>query len=319
MAMFAAVAMLLGVMLTVVTGHVTGAARDWSDANFGLSSRASILVVQSGVDAELSSTVNSEALSLLTQVDATVIFEADDDGLGMGLYDSAGRYSAITGGGRDWRGDSSGSDVLALVREGSYLVGRESSYLPDSVRVLGSYDPTVVPLSSEYVYTLFRQETTSGTYFIDSADAQLAARLAAVFARNGYMTELAPLEVSVWSVIRSEPLSYAYLSALLLVTGSLILLCGNWAAQNRKRFAIHRMFGAHSGTYTTYLLPPAALAALSGSAVGIIAGAAALASLDSLSELPGPFALLIVGLGNGIALTGIFLATVSIHARRQVA
>ncbi|MFT4229368.1 MAG: hypothetical protein QM602_03665 [Microbacterium sp.] len=68
MAMFAAVAMLLGVMLTVVTGHFTGAARDWSDANFGLSSRASILVVQSGVDAELSSTVNSEALSLLTHL-----------------------------------------------------------------------------------------------------------------------------------------------------------------------------------------------------------------------------------------------------------
>lgn len=43
MTMFAAVAMLLGVMLTVVAGHVTGAARDWSDANFGLNSRASIL------------------------------------------------------------------------------------------------------------------------------------------------------------------------------------------------------------------------------------------------------------------------------------
>ena len=49
-------------------------------------------------------------------------------------------------------------------------------------------------------------------------------------------------DVSVWTVIGTEPLTYAYLTALLLVLGTVVLLCASWGASNRRRFMVNRMF-----------------------------------------------------------------------------
>lgn len=317
-ALLASVAALLGVMLAVVTGHVVAAARDWSDASFGMSDHASVLVVTEAAGSEDASAVNQEALSVLAGSETTVVFEADDAELGMGLFDSAGRFAAVTEpAGQAWDQDASAAaDVVALVRADSYLVGREGSYLPDGVRVVGYYDPSSAPVSSEYVYTLFRQQTVTGTYFIESVDPDLAGRIAGVFSRHGYAAALAPLDVSVWSVIRSEPLSYAYLASLLLVLGTVILLCASWGAQNRRRFLIHRKFGAHSGSYARRLLLIVVPAVLTGTASGITAGWFALAALDSLSDLPNAMSLSVVGLGSSTVLIGIFTATVTLQTRR---
>lgn len=320
--LFAAVACLLGVMLTVVAGHVRSAVNDWGEANYWMSGRAVMLTVfpDPGGDApnaERSARINAELRALLDGKDAVVVLDAQDgDGPRLGLFDPRGRFSGtqIIRGRGFQPSDFAGTPGSAIVRSDSYLVGREDEYIPDDVTVVGYFDPQSVPFRSDYVYTLFTQENVHGTYYVDAADPAVAAGFESVLTRGGYLVNAAPLDANVWSIVQGEPLTYAYESALLLVYGSAVLLCLNWAAANKRRYLISRLYGARPVSFTWRSLRPVVPAAVAGGAVGAGGGLVALQRLDTLSVLPGLADLGMIALGNGVVLAGLFAASVAAQA-----
>lgn len=316
--LFAAVACLLGVMLTVVAGHVRSAVHDWGEANYWMSGRAVALTVVpdpggEAPTAERSAQVNAELRALLDGEKAIVVLDAQDgDGPRLGLYDPQARfYGAQIIRGRGFQpSDFASTHPSAIVRSDSYLVGREDEYVPDDVAVVGYFDAQSVPFRTEYVYTLFTQENVHGTYYVDAANPAVAAGFERVLTRGGYLVDAAPLDADVWSIVQGEPLTYAYESALLLVYGSAVLLCLNWAAANKRRYLISRLYGARPVSFTWRSLRPAASAAVAGGAVGVMYGLLALQALDTLSVLPRLTDLGVIAVGNGAVLSGLFAASV---------
>ena len=130
------------------------------------------------------------------------------------------------------------------------------------------------------------------------------------------LPEATAFDVSVWTVNGTEPLTYAYLTALLLVLGTVVLLCTSWGASNRRRFMVNRMFGAHPGSYARHLLVRVAPGVAVGTAIGIAAGWAALVSLAALSEVPGLATLSMAWAVNLIAVSAVFALTIAIQAHR---
>ncbi|MFC6354582.1 hypothetical protein [Luethyella okanaganae] len=322
--LLATVACTLGIMLSVVAGHVRSAVHDWSEANYRMSDHAYTLTVipdpgGEAPTADRAQRINTELRALLDGEDAVVVLDAQDgDGPRIGLYDPRGRFADIrmTTGRAFKPGDFARADPTAIIRADSYLVGREERYIPEDVTILGHYGPASVPFRTEYVYSLFTQENVHGVYYIDAQDPGIAEGLAAVLTANGYLVAKVKLDVDAWSIIQSEPLTYAYESSLLLVYGSALLLCLNWGASNKRRYLIERLCGARPASFTLRSVRLVALAAVVGTAVGVLVGMSVLRALGTLSVLPGAMELTVVVLANTVVLVALFTAAVVVQTSR---
>lgn len=240
---FVALACLLGVMLSIVAGHVVSVVHDWAEATYRMTNGAYLLTTYPNPDgdapnARRSATVNKELRALVDGQDIVVVLDGlDGDGPRLGLYDPTGRFAdtTITKGRGFAPADFQAPTATALVRSDSYLVGREDRYIPSDIAVIGYYDEKSSPFRNEYVYSLFTQENVHGAYYIDAADPTLASRFSAVLTEHGYVVEAERIDPNVWSIVQSEPLTYAYEASLILVYGSALLLCTQAEGQQGRR------------------------------------------------------------------------------------
>ncbi|MFT4230196.1 MAG: hypothetical protein QM602_07910 [Microbacterium sp.] len=319
-----AAACLLGVMLAIVAGHVRSAVHDWTDATYRMTEGAYVLTVYPNPDgeapnAERSAAINAQLRELVQGESVVIVLDAlDGDGPRIGLYDPNGRFSgAVITQGRSFdTADFQSAKATAIVSDDSYLVGREDRYIPDGVTVIGYYDPASLPFTSEYVYSLFTQENVHGMYYVDAEDPGLAARFAAALEEGGYVVEGQKLDPSAWSIVQDEPLTYAYEASILLVYGSVLLLCLDWIATNQRRYLIERIYGARPGTFALRALRLVTPTALLGTAAGAGVGVWALGELGTLSVLPGLADVVALIGANVLILTAVFSCAVLTRTSR---
>lgn len=197
--------------------------------------------------------------------------------------------------------------IAALVRSDSYLVGREERYIPDDVNVIGYYDGKSSPFKNEYVYTLFTQDNVHGVYYIGADDPELAMQFAAVLERYDYVVTMREVDPNVWSIVQSEPLTYAYEASMLLAYGSILLLFLNWIAANKRRYLIERLYGAHPVSFIVRWIRCVVPAGAIATAVGATIGMVVLGRLGALSVEPGLLDIVGITVTNAVVL-GVFFA-----------
>lgn len=318
LALIAAFSCLLGVMLTVITGHVVSAFFDYDVAIFSMSSTAVTLTVVpdpsgTGPSAERSALINQAMRELVASGDATVILDAQGaDGPRIGVYDPEGKYGhMVFSEGRGFSAEDYTSDVpVAIINQDSYLASKQDVAADESHGIIGRYDATSTSFSADYIYNLFTQENVHGIYYVDSPDDAIATNLAAIAERNGYLAKVQQLSDTALGVLASDRLSLAYAVAMALVYSSLALFSINYASANARRFRIHEMFGATSAQFTLSAVPLVMVATAAGTAVGIAGTLPFLASLGTLSLVPGFGHSLFILLGNVAIVAVIFGSSV---------
>ncbi len=195
-------------------------------------------------------------------------------------------------------------------------MGREGRFIPESVHVVGYFEPSSVPFASEYVYTLFSQENVHGTYYLEAADPGLVKRFEAAFERGGYVVSTERLKADAVAILRGEPLTYAYAASLLLVYGSAVLFSLNWVASNERRYRIERLYGARPLTFSARALRPVVVAAVVGTAMGTAVGMLVLRALGALSRPPGLVDAAGVVVANGVIMPCLFVTAVVVQTAR---
>lgn len=317
----AVLASLLGVMLTIVVGHVRSAARDWREANYRMGEGAFRLDVLPNPDGEApnpqrSAAINAQLRAVVANDDAVVVLDSnDEDGPRVGLHDPQGRLTPRSSSGRSLRASDFGKDTTtAMLRQGSYLLGREEGYIPAGVEIVGQFSREDTPFTQEYIYTLFSQENVHGTYYLD-AEPETVALFEQALRRGDYLVSGAPIESNVLVVVQSEALTFAYEASLLLVYATALLLCLNWGAANRRRYSIEYRYGAYPLVFSLRMIWLNIIPVALGTALGATGAIVILRQLNTLSVVPGVTEILLISGANTVMLCGLFLVAITMQTR----